>query len=107
VRVPRGWTVLEASRHFGIAHRAMCGGRARCSTCRVRVIGDASAPLPGPDERSTLQRVHASADVRLACQWRPERDIAVTPLFSARSPASPRRTARKLRRYDLDDINAG
>src|SRR5205823_4161781 len=37
VRVPRGWTVLEASRHFGIPHRATCGGRARCSTCRVRV----------------------------------------------------------------------
>src|SRR5258706_1140764 len=32
VQVPRGWTVLEASRHFGIPHRAMCGGRARCST---------------------------------------------------------------------------
>lgn len=107
VRVPRGWTVLEASRHFGIAHRAMCGGRARCSTCRVRIVGDASSPPPGPDERSTLQRVHASADVRLACQWRPETDIAVTPLFSARRAASPRRMARKLRRYDLDDINAG
>src|SRR4051812_3149570 len=37
VRVPRGWSVLEASRSFHLPHAAMCGGRARCSTCRVRV----------------------------------------------------------------------
>ena len=68
VRVPRGWTVLETSRHCGIPHRAMCGGRARCSTCRVRVIEGASrCPPPGPDERETLERVRASSEVRLAC----------------------------------------
>ena len=84
VQVLRGWTVLEASRHFGIPHRAMCGGRARCSTCRVRVVDGASrCPPPGPDERRTLERVRASSDVRLACQLRPDMDIAVVPLFSA------------------------
>ena len=84
VQVPRGWTVLEVSRHFGIPHRAMCGGRARCSTCRVRVVDGASrCPPPGPDERRTLDRVRASPDVRLACQLRPDMDIAVVPLFSA------------------------
>jgi adenylate cyclase len=84
VRVPRGWTVLEASRHCGIPHRAMCGGRARCSTCRVRVIEGANrCPPPGPDERQTLERVRASPDVRLACQLRPDTNIAVMPLFSA------------------------
>jgi adenylate cyclase len=84
VEVPRGWTVLEVSRHFGIPHRAMCGGRARCSTCRVRVVNGAShCPPPGPDERRTLERVRASPDVRLACQLRPDMDIAIAPLFSA------------------------
>ncbi|WP_043117369.1 2Fe-2S iron-sulfur cluster-binding protein, partial [Pseudacidovorax intermedius] len=37
VQVPVGWSVLEASRAHGIAHLSLCGGRARCSTCRVRV----------------------------------------------------------------------
>ncbi|WP_307867030.1 2Fe-2S iron-sulfur cluster-binding protein, partial [Variovorax sp. E3] len=41
VQVPRGWSVLEASRSHGIAHVSICGGRARCSTCRVRVAGPA------------------------------------------------------------------
>jgi CDGSH-type Zn-finger protein/ferredoxin/uncharacterized Fe-S cluster protein YjdI len=105
VQVPRGWTVLEVSRHFGIPHRAMCGGRARCSTCRVRVVdGAGRCPAPGPDERRTLERVRASADVRLACQLRPDTDIAVVPLFSAQSAASPRRMPHKVHRYDSEDI---
>ena len=105
VQVPRGWTVLEASRYFGIPHRAMCGGRARCSTCRVRVVDGASrCPPPGPDERRTLERVRASTGVRLACQLRPDTDIDVIPLFSAESAISPRQMSHKLRRYDGDDI---
>jgi adenylate cyclase len=91
VRVPRGWTVLEASRSFGIPHRAECGGRARCATCRVRVIGGAGrCSPPGQDERRTLKRIGARSDVRLACQLRPDVDIAVVPLLVARSNA-PRR----------------
>jgi CDGSH-type Zn-finger protein/ferredoxin/uncharacterized Fe-S cluster protein YjdI len=105
VQVPRGWTVLEVSRHFGIPHRAMCGGRARCSTCRVRVVDGANdCPPPGPDERRTLERVRASPDVRLACQLRPSTDIAVVPLFSAQAATSLRPAFHKLRRYDAEDI---
>ena len=86
VQVPHGWTVLEASCSFGIPHRAECGGRARCSTCRVRVIdgADRCSP-PEEDERRTLDRIRASPDVRLACQLRPEVDIAVVPLLNFQS----------------------
>ena len=89
-RVPRGWTVLEASRGFGIPHASMCGGRARCSTCRVQVTAgaDACAP-PGPDEVATLRRIHAGPGVRLACQLRPRGDIAVVPLLAAEAPPGP------------------
>jgi CDGSH-type Zn-finger protein/ferredoxin/uncharacterized Fe-S cluster protein YjdI len=105
VQVARGWTVLEVSRHFGIPHRAMCGGRARCSTCRVRVVdGVSRCPPPGLDERQTLERLGASPDVRLACQLRPDTDVAVVPLFSAQAPASPRYKSEKIRRYDAEDI---
>ncbi|MGL4295961.1 MAG: adenylate/guanylate cyclase domain-containing protein, partial [Aestuariivirga sp.] len=34
VSVPRGHSVLEASRIGGIPHMSVCGGRGRCSTCR-------------------------------------------------------------------------
>lgn len=88
VQVPRGFSVLEASRAHGIEHLSLCGGRARCSTCRVRVqAADGVLPPPHRDERLTLQRVHAPADVRLACQLRPRGDVTVTPLFRAGASA--------------------
>ena len=83
VHVPRGWSVLEASRSHGIAHLSVCGGRARCSTCRVRVLGPVEhTGVPGRDEQRTLERVRAPGDVRLACQLRPTGDLEVTPLFA-------------------------
>ena len=83
VQVPRGWSVLEASRGYGIAHTSVCGGRARCSTCRVRVMSglDRCAP-PNEDEKRTLARIGAPDDVRLACQLRPSGDVTVVPLVA-------------------------
>lgn len=87
VRVPRGWSVLEASRSFHLPHAAMCGGRARCSTCRVRVAaGRDVCPPAAKDEQETLQRIGAPPDVRLACQLRPEGDISVVPLVRTARP---------------------
>ena len=37
VKVPQGPTLLEISRMSRIPHASVCGGRARCSTCRVRI----------------------------------------------------------------------
>ena len=37
---PRGRSILEVSRAAGIPHASVCGGRGRCSTCRVRVVRD-------------------------------------------------------------------
>ena len=100
VVVPRGWTVLEASRSHGIPHQSICGGRARCSTCRVRVVeGAAHCPSPGPDEARILERIGAPESQRLACQLRPTGDIGVEPLLAV-APAGwrnepPRRPTRE------------
>ncbi|PYM74691.1 MAG: hypothetical protein DME10_05980 [Candidatus Rokuibacteriota bacterium] len=89
VAVPVGSTVLEASRSSGIPHASVCGGRGRCSTCRIRVSGDPALPPPSPQELRVLQRVGAPPNVRLACQLRPSRDLAVTPLIAvAASPGA-------------------
>jgi adenylate cyclase len=84
VRVPAGWTVLEASRSAGIPHASVCGGRGRCSTCRIRVAGDpALQPVPAALEQRLLERIAAPPNVRLACQLRPSHDLTVTPLLQA------------------------
>jgi adenylate cyclase len=83
VALTPGTTILEASRSAGIPHAAVCGGRGRCSTCRVR-IGRGRAHLPTPDETEArvLARVGAAPDVRLACQTRPTADTEVAPLLA-------------------------
>jgi len=83
VRVPKGLTVLEASLRHNVPHASVCGGRARCSTCRIRVIGDCAA-LPEPSQREAfvLNRVGtADPSIRLACQLRPTSDLSFFQLF--------------------------
>ncbi|QND50685.1 adenylate/guanylate cyclase domain-containing protein (plasmid) [Phyllobacterium sp. 628] len=82
VRVPLGFSVLEASRLGGIPHYAVCGGKGRCSTCRVQVLeGAETLPPPQPIEQATLTRIGADHGVRLACQLHPTHDISVVPLL--------------------------
>ncbi len=82
VKVTSGPTLLEISRRFGIPHASVCGGRARCSTCRVRVEeGLEGACPPGPVEAATLKSIKAPPDVRLACQLRPSNSLAVARLL--------------------------
>jgi adenylate cyclase len=89
VTVPLGFSLLEASRWAGIPHASVCGGRARCSTCRVRVIHGAEHLLPPtPAERRTLDRIGGPRDVRLACQVRPQADISIEPLVRASTNAA-------------------
>lgn len=87
VRVPRGFSILEASRWAKIPHASVCGGRARCSTCRVRVThGLERLAPPAAAELATLKRIGAPAGVRLACQVRPTADLTVAPLVPAGRP---------------------
>jgi adenylate cyclase len=87
ITVPRGFSILEASRWAGIPHASVCGGRGRCSTCRVRVsFGLEGLAPPAPAELATLQRIGAPVGIRLACQVRPTSDVGVTPLVPADRP---------------------
>src|SRR5262252_4886929 len=81
VTVPLGFTILEASRWTAIPHASVCGGRGRCSTCRVRIIEGADGlPRPAELESRTLARIGNPVNVRLACQVRPRGDVRVEPL---------------------------
>ena len=102
VRVPRGWSVLEASRSFHLPHASMCGGRARCSTCRARVIaGEACCPPPQGDELKLLERIAAAPDIRLACQLRPQCDISVVPLVRTERPVYRQAMAERTAEHEI------
>ena len=84
ISVTKGFSVLEASRAAGIPHLSICGGRGRCSTCRVRVTeGLERQPSANEAERATLTRIRAPDNVRLACQLRPNHSLSISPILGA------------------------
>jgi adenylate cyclase len=87
-----GSTLLEISRTNNVAHTSVCGGRARCSTCRVRIdSGAANLHPPEFEEAVTLGAIKAPAGVRLACRLRPIMPVTVTRLVLPQATA--KRTA--------------
>ncbi|HUQ75228.1 MAG TPA: adenylate/guanylate cyclase domain-containing protein [Burkholderiales bacterium] len=83
-----GATVLETLRDHGIPHASVCGGRARCTTCRIHVgRGAESLPAPHGLEAKALERIRATPGTRLACQIRPSADLSITPLLAADASA--------------------
>jgi adenylate cyclase len=66
-----GETILSISRHHSIPHTAACGGRARCSTCRVMILQGAENLSPRNDAETRLAALKGLEDkIRLACQTR-------------------------------------
>jgi len=90
VTAPVGMNLLEISRSNGIPHTSLCGGRGRCTTCRVVIEeGRANLPPASPVEQQSLDAVGAGLNTRLACQVRPTGPIAIHRVF--RPNGRPRR----------------
>ncbi len=79
-----GPTLLEMSRMRAVPHASVCGGKGRCSTCRVRIVkAEGDIPEIDDDERRVLRRFKAGEDVRLACRLRPTGNMTVLRLMPA------------------------
>jgi adenylate cyclase len=71
VTISRKETILDASLSAGIPHFHVCGGNARCSTCRVLVLeGFDHLTSPNIQESFLKNQMHFPPNVRLACQTR-------------------------------------
>ncbi len=78
----KGMTLLEISQANGIPHTALCGGRGRCTTCRVQVEqGSDLLHPPSEAELRSLRAVNAGPNTRLACQIRPIHSATVFRVF--------------------------
>jgi class 3 adenylate cyclase len=82
VRVPIGCAVLDASRRASIPHAAICGGRGRCTTCRVRVLRGAIFGIHAGPREACSQALAAAQliDSRLANMNRTLADELPEPL---------------------------
>jgi adenylate cyclase len=89
VPISPGATVIETLLENGIPHASVCGGRARCTTCRILVTkGLDRLPEPTGRESTALARIGAMPGTRLACQICPTADISVMPLLAANASAA-------------------
>ena len=62
-------TILQASLRSGIPHTHACGGKARCSTCRVVIQEGLEHCSPrNIKEQRLADRLHFVPEIRLACQ---------------------------------------
>jgi uncharacterized 2Fe-2S/4Fe-4S cluster protein (DUF4445 family) len=76
VRVPAGQTLLRAAHAAGIDITATCGGRGRCTSCRVKfVLG--TAPPPSINDQVQLGPDLVREGYRLSCQARPTDAVTV------------------------------
>lgn len=88
VTTEAGTTILKTSLANGIPHMHVCGGHARCSTCRVIILeGAENLSPPNEKEIALATKKKFPPGVRLACQTQVLGDV-------------------KLRRLVMDDTDA-
>jgi adenylate cyclase len=74
-------TILEATLKAKINHIHVCGGNARCSTCRVYVVDGLSNCLPRNEkEKQLADQLGFPKNIRLACQTKIRGNIAIRRL---------------------------
>ena len=73
--------ILHASLQNGIPHTHVCGGNARCSTCRVLILNGLENLCPRNEkEQKMALRRNFSPNVRLACQTTLSGDVVLRRL---------------------------
>ena len=83
-----GQNLLQVSTEAGLAHVSACGGKARCSTCRVLVLDGGANLGPRTEAAEILARQKGlEPEVRLACQTTVEGPVRVRRLVRDRADA--------------------
>jgi adenylate cyclase len=71
-------TILEATLNARINHMHVCGGNARCSTCRVYIMDGLSNCLPRNEKEKRLaEKLGFPQNIRLACQTKIRGNITI------------------------------
>lgn len=92
-------SILELSIRNGVPLWRECGGRARCTTCRVRILDGLDNVAPRTRAENKLAKLRGwDPSTRLACQTRVTGDVTLERLILAGSDVSP---------LQLENLHAG
>ncbi len=82
-------TILDISKANGIPHWHACGGNARCTTCRVRVLDGLSHLSPRNDDEARIATARGwDTTIRLACQTHVTGDVMLERMVLSGTDAS-------------------
>lgn len=71
-------SILNTLMREGVDIQHVCGGKAECGTCRIRIVEGAHFMSPiGERERVRLAAIGNPPDTRLACQSYIFRDVVI------------------------------
>lgn len=82
--VPHGRRLVLAIADAGVNIGHRCGGKARCTTCRVEFVSGEPASMTDA-EATRLEEKGLSGKVRLSCQIVVTHDMSVHPLVTLES----------------------
>jgi adenylate cyclase len=69
-------SILDAALRAGIPHTHVCGGKGRCSTCRVLIFEGLESCSPRSElEHPVAEALCFAPEIRLACQTMAARDV--------------------------------
>jgi uncharacterized 2Fe-2S/4Fe-4S cluster protein (DUF4445 family) len=74
--VAPGTTVLRGAHEHGVDIEAICGGRGRCTSCRVKLV-EGTLPPPTLADEVQLGDDLVRDGYRLACQWRLDQPVTL------------------------------
>jgi ferredoxin len=71
-----GETILVADLRAAIPHAHACGGKGKCTTCRIAVVeGLENCPPRNELEAKAAARLGFAPEIRLACQIQPNGEV--------------------------------
>ena len=75
IEIAKDQTILEASLCAGIPHFHACGGKGKCTTCRIMVLeGEENLNMANKKESKLRDSINFPKSMRLACQTRIEKE---------------------------------
>ncbi len=81
--VEAGKKLVLAIEDAGIDILHRCGGNARCTTCKVQVVGGEPGPMEALEQERLAREASLGPDIRLSCQIRVQSDLTVRVLGRA------------------------
>lgn len=76
-----GETVLDAALRAEVQMAHICGGKAKCSTCRIWLLeGAGDSDARNPREAKLAEQIGLAPEIRLACQFQPQNDLSIRRL---------------------------